>query len=86
MMNMENRDKMIGFMMDMCCTGMTEENKQKVKEKMEACCKNIATMMPQFKDMFKDMPEGFKSCCGQKDFAEFFKHCFAGAEKGETKT
>lgn len=85
MMNMENRDKMIGFMMDMCCAGMTGENKQAMKEKMEACCKNMATMMPQFKDMLKDMPEGFKSCCGHKDFAEFMKQCFADVEKAGTK-
>ena len=83
-MNMENRDKMIGFMMDMCCAGMTEEKKQKTKDKIEACCKNMATMMPQFKDMLKDMPEGFKSCCGQ-DFAEFMKQCFADVEKAGTK-
>jgi hypothetical protein len=85
MMGIENKEKMFSFMMDMCCTGMSEEEKTKMKERMESCCTKMAAMMPQLRNMCKDMPGGFKSCCGQKDFSEFMKHCFAGAEKDKPK-
>jgi hypothetical protein len=85
MMGIENKEKMFSFMMDMCCTGMSEEEKAKMKERMESCCTKMAAMMPQFKNMCKDMPEGFKSCCMQKDFFDFMKHCFSKAKRDTTK-
>jgi hypothetical protein len=85
MMDKSDREKMFGFIKDICCKGMTEEDKTKMKERMEACCKNMASMIPRFKDMYKDMPEGFKSCCGQMDFSEFMKDCCGteGSEKAK---
>ena len=79
------REKMFGHMMDMCCKGISEEDKSKMKEQMEACCKNMASMTSQFKDMCKGMPEGFKSCCGRMDFSEFMKGCCGeeGSEKAK---
>ena len=80
---MMNKEKMFGLMMDMCCKGMPEGDKSKMKEQMEACCKNMASMISQFKDMCKGMPEGIKSCCGQTDFSKFTKDCCGtqGSEK-----
>jgi hypothetical protein len=85
MMDKENKEKMFGLMMDMCCKGMPEEDKLKMKEQMQACCKNMASMMSQFKDMCKGMPEGIKSCFGQRDFSEFTKGCCGtqGSEKAK---
>ena len=37
-----NREKIFGFMMDMCCTGMPDEEKQKMKD----MCKNMAGQFP----------------------------------------
>jgi hypothetical protein len=56
-----------------------------MKEQMQACCKNMASTMSQFKDMCKNMPEGVKSCCGQMDFSEFTKGCCGteGSEKAK---
>ena len=85
MMNKENKEKMFGLMMDMCCKGMPEEDKSKMKEQMEACCKNMASMMSQFKDMCKGRPEGIKSCCGQTDFSKFTKGCCGTQGSENTK-
>lgn len=86
MMDKTSREKMFGVMMEMCCQGMSEEEKSKMKEQMQACCKNMVSMMSQFKDMCKDKPEGFKSCCQQKDFFVCMKHCFAGTDKDKIQT
>ncbi|HVN72505.1 MAG TPA: hypothetical protein VMU10_10845 [Desulfomonilia bacterium] len=85
MMDKAGKEKMFGFMMDMCCKGMSEEDKSKMKEQMEASCKNMASMMSQFKVMCKDIPEGFTSCCGRQDFSQFMKGCFGkeGSEKAK---
>jgi len=85
MMDQENKEKMFSLMMDTCCKGMSEEDKSKMKEQMQACCRNMASMMSQFKDMCKGMPVGFKSCCGQMDFSEFTKGCCGttSSEKAE---
>lgn len=84
-MDRENKEKMFENMMSMCCTGISEKGKQEVKDLMESCCKNMADMMPKLKGMFKEMPEGFKSCCRTKDFSEFMKHCCTTPEKGTSE-
>ena len=81
MMDKAGKEKMFGLMMDMCCKGMSEEDRSKMKEQMEACCKNMASMMSQF----KGMPEGFKACCGQMDFSAFMKDCCTGADSDKAK-
>jgi hypothetical protein len=85
MMDKTDKEKMLGFMMDMCSKGMSDQDKSKMKEQMEACCKNMESMMSPFKDMCKGMPEGFKSCCGQMVFSEFTKGCCGtqGSEKAK---
>ena len=85
MMDQENSEKMFGLMMDMCCKGMSGHDKSKVKEQMQACCRNMEAMMPQFKDMCKGMPEGFKSCCGRMDFSEFTKGCCGEPDREKAK-
>lgn len=85
MMDNVGKEKMFGFMIDMCCKGMSEEDRSKMKEQMEACCKNMASMMSQFKDMCKGMPEGFKACCGRMDFSEFTKGCCGGEGSEKAK-
>jgi hypothetical protein len=53
---MMDKEKMMGFMMDMCCTGMSEEEREKMKEmckgmagKFPSCCKkmDISSFMKQ---------------------------------------
>ncbi len=39
---MLDRNKMLGFMMDMCCKGVTEEDKQKMKN----MCRDLAGQFP----------------------------------------
>jgi hypothetical protein len=85
MMDNADREKMFGLMMDICCKGMSDQDKSKMKEQMGACCKNMASMMSQFKDMCKGMPEGFKACCGQMDFSEFKKGCCGGESSEKAK-
>jgi hypothetical protein len=85
MMDNAGKEKMFGLMMDMCCKGMSDQDKSKMKEQMLSCCKNMASMKSQFKDMCKDMPEGLKSCCGQMDFSEFTKGCCGGTDSEKTK-
>jgi hypothetical protein len=85
MMDNAGKEKMFGLMMDMCCKGMSEEDKSKMKEQMLSCCKNMASMMSQFKDMFKGMPEGFKSGCSRTDFSEFMKDCCGGEGNEKAK-
>jgi hypothetical protein len=81
MMDKKSREKMFGVMMEMCCKGISEEEKAKMKERMESCCKHMTATMLQFKDICKVKPEGFKSCYLEKDFSELMKHCFSGTEK-----
>jgi hypothetical protein len=45
---MMDKEKMMGFMMDMCCKGMSEEDRQKMRDmckdmagKFPSCCKNM---------------------------------------------
>jgi hypothetical protein len=85
MIDNAGKEKMFGLMMDMCCKGMSEEDKSKMKEQMHSCCKNMASMMSQFKDMCKGMPEGIKSCCPQMDFTAFMRGCCTGADKEKSK-
>lgn len=40
---MMDREKLMGFMMDMCCKGMSEDEKQKMKDK----CKEMAGKLPE---------------------------------------
>lgn len=84
-MDHENKKTMLENMMAMCCTGMSEKEKQEVKDLMESCCKNMVGMMPKLKDMFKEMPERFKSCCMTKDFSKFMNHCCTGPGKGPSE-
>ena len=86
MLDRGNKEKMFGLMMEMCCQGMSEEEKAKMKERMESCFKHMAAIMLQFKDICKVKPEGFKSCCQQKDFSVCMKHCFAGNEKDKIQS
>ena len=85
MMDNAGKEKMFGLMMDMCCKGMSEEDKSKMKEQMLSCCKNMASMMSQFKDLCKGMPEGFKSYCSRTDFSEFMKDCCGGEGNEKAK-
>jgi hypothetical protein len=77
-MDKVDKEKMVGLMVEMCCKGMSEEDRSKMKEHMQACGKNMASMVSRFKDMCKDMPEGLKSCCGKMDFSGFTKGCCGG--------
>jgi hypothetical protein len=85
MMDKAGMEKMFGLMMDMCCKGMPEEDKAKMNERMESCCKNMVSMMPPFKDMCKDFPDGFKPCCGQMGFSELMKGCCGETERDKAK-
>ncbi|HOH81225.1 MAG TPA: hypothetical protein PL067_09980 [Bacteroidales bacterium] len=45
---MMDKEKMMGFMMDMCCKGMSVEDRQKMKDlckgvagQLPSCCKNM---------------------------------------------
>ena len=84
-MDNAGKEKMFGLMMDMCCKGMSDEDTSKMKEQMLSCCKNMASMMSQFKGMCKGMPEGFKSCCGQMNFSESTKGCCGGEGSEKAK-
>jgi hypothetical protein len=85
MMNKESREKMFGLMMDMCCKGISEDERQKMKGHMESCCSAMANVMPHIKDMFKGMHEGAAGCCGKMDFAAIMKHCPCCASPDSTK-
>jgi hypothetical protein len=75
MMDKADREKMFGLMMDMCCKGVPQEERQKMKEKMESCCSTMADAMPHMKDMLKGTHEGNAGCCEKLDFAAIMKHC-----------
>ena len=85
MMDNAGKEKMFGFMMDMCCKGMSEEDKSKMKEQMLSCCKDMASMMSQFKDMCTGIPEGSQSCCSGTDFSQFTKGCCGGEGNEKSK-
>jgi len=54
---MMDKEKMMGFMMDMCCRGMSEEDRQKVKH----MCKEMAG---QFPSCCRNMDvSSFMKCC-----------------------
>jgi hypothetical protein len=80
-----DKEKMFGFIMDMCCKGMSEEDKSKMREQMQTCCRDMASLMPRFKDMCKGMPEGVKSCCSKTDFSQFMKGCCVWEENEKSK-
>jgi len=75
-----NTETMFENLMAGCCAGMSEKQLQEARGKMESCCRNMETMMPKLKDMFKEMPEGFKSCCRMKEFSAFMKHGCTGSK------
>jgi hypothetical protein len=85
MMDNAGKEKMFGFMMDMCCKGMSEEDKSKMKKQVLSCCKNMASMMSQFKDLCKGIPEGSRSCCSGTDFSQFTKGCCGGESSEKAK-
>ena len=39
MMDNAEKEKMFGIMMDMCCKGMSDQDKSKMKEQMESAAK-----------------------------------------------
>lgn len=85
MINKESREKMLGFMMDMCCKGISEDEKQKMKEQIDTCCSTMADIMPHMKDMMKGMHEGNAGCCGKMDFSAIMKHFPCCASPDSTK-
>jgi hypothetical protein len=85
MMDNACKEKMFSLMMGMCCKGMPEEVKSKIKEQMQKCCRDMASMMSQLKDMCQGMPERFKSCCGKTDFSQYMKVCFVGEDNEKSK-
>ncbi len=83
MMDKAEKERMFDLMMDRCCTGMSGEDKSKVKEQMLSCCRHMEAMLSRFKDRSKGKPEGFRSCCGRMDFSRFMKDCCKGESDGK---
>lgn len=81
---MMDKEKMMSLMMDMCCKGMSAEDRTKTKERLETCFRNMAGMMPQMKDMCKGMPEAFRTCCEKMDFSSCTKGCSAGSAQDKS--
>jgi hypothetical protein len=54
---MMDKEKMPGFMMDMCCTGMSDEDRQKVKD----MCKDMAGQFPSCRKKM-DISSFMKNC------------------------
>jgi hypothetical protein len=85
MMDKAGKERMFGFMMDMCCKGMSEEDKTKMREQFLSRCKDTASVMSQLRNMCKGMPEGFNSCCSRMDFSGFTKGCCGGQRNEKSK-
>jgi hypothetical protein len=84
MMDKAEKEKMFGFMLEMCGKNMSSEEQSKMKAQMEACFKSMAGMLPHCKDMFRSMSSGIKSCCPGMNAGAFKQSCCAGPD--ETKT